>query len=344
MTASHEPHSAHELEDLLRARRGRIRLCGSGSRQDRLPPPGDAAVVRLARLDAIHRLEPGDLTCSVGAGLRRDVLDEALHRVGLELPCAGGGTIGGLFAHDAVGASTAGGAQPRSLLLGLEGMLANGTRFRAGAQVVKSVAGFDVHKLLVGSNGRLFVAVQMHLRLRPRPRAEAWFRRDGLEAAAACAQFAALRALAVPPAELHLQRTGSQCVVAGRFAGRASFVAERLRRLALPEAEPWRTLHLEPDGSGEVLAGIVLPSRVPELLAALPALPFLLRGGGRFELATASPAASDAALGALAALGAHACVARGEPARRGRGTTLDPGAERLLAGLKRALDPDDTFV
>jgi FAD/FMN-containing dehydrogenase len=210
--------------------------------------------------------------------------------------------------------------------------------------VVKSVAGFDVHKLLVGSNGRLFAAVQMHLRLRPRPRAEAWFRRDGLDVRAACEQFAQLRALAVPPAELQLQRTASGCVVAGRFAGRASFVAERLRSLALPEGEPGGTMHLEPNDGGEVLTGIVLPSRVPSLLAAVPATPFLLRGSGRFELATASPAATDAAFAVLVAHGAQASIVRGEPSRRGLGTTLDAGASRLLVGLKRALDPAGTFV
>jgi FAD/FMN-containing dehydrogenase len=346
MTAPFAPGSADELALWLRERRPgvRVRLVGTGSRQDRLPPPGDAQQVQLARLDTIHRLEAGDQTCSVDAGVRREVLDDALQRVGLELPCAGGGTLGGLFAHDAVGAGTVGGAAPRSLLLGLDGLLADGTAFRCGSRVVKSVAGFDVHKLLVGSNGRLFAAARLHLRLRPRPRATAWFGLDGLEVGAACERFAALRALAVPPAELHLWCRGGACRLAGRFAGRATFVGERLRSLALPEAEPWRLLHLEPPPGGEVLAGIVLPSRVPPLLAAFAAATLLLRGDGRFELATASPAASDLAFATLAAHGAQAMIVRGEPARRGRATPQDAGAQRLLDGLKHALDPDAVFV
>lgn len=344
MSTAFEPHNAHELTELLRARPGRVRLQGSGSRQHRLPSGDDAHRLSLLRLDAIHRLEPGDQTCSVGPGLRREALDEALHRVGLELPCRGGGTVGGLFAHDPIGADSQGGASPRSLLLGLEAVLAGGTRFRSGAQVVKSVAGFDVHKLLVGSDGRLFAAVQLHLRLRPRPRAEAWFRADGLDVEAACARFGALRALPVPPAELSLLHSQRGCEIAGRFAGRAAFVAERLRSLGLPEAEPHRALHLEPPAGGEVLAGIVLPSRVPALLAALPATTFLLRGGGRFELATPTPAATDAALALLPDHDAHGRIVRGEPARRGLGTSVDPGTQRLLAGLKHALDPDDVFA
>lgn len=346
MTAPFAPGTVDDLAQWLRDGRGnaRVRLVGSGSRQERIVPRGDAQEVRLARLDAIHRLDAGDQTCTVDAGVRREVLDEALAQVGLELPCAGGGTIGGLFAHDPVGAGTVGAAAPRSLLLGLDGLLADGTAFRSGSRVVKSVAGFDVHKLLIGSDGRLFVATRLHLRLRPRPRATAWFALDGLDVAAACERFAALRALAVPPAELHLWCRGGQCRIAGRFAGRATFVAERLQSLALPEAEPWRLLHLDPPPGGEVLSGIAQPSLVPTLAAAFADATLLLRGGGRFELATASPAASDRALATLAVHGAHAQIVRGDSARRGHATALDAGARRLLDGLKHALDPDAVLV
>lgn len=338
-----QPRDERELVELLRARPGRLRLVGGGSRQERLPPHGDAAELSLRGLATIERFEPGDQTCTVGPGLPRDELDAALHAHGLELPCAGGGTIGGLFAADPVGAGVGGGASPRSLLLGLDGVLADGTRFRSGARVVKSVAGFDVHKLLVGSQGRLFAATRLHLRLRPRPRAEAWFRLDGLDVATACERLLALRALPVPPRELHLVRDGNGCALAGRFAGRASFVAERTRALALPEAAPFATWHLEPPARGEVLAGNVLPSRSAALLAATDGT-CLVRGDGRFELATASPAQTDAMLPQLPGLGAEACIVRGAAARRGHGTPLDAGAHRLSLGLRQALDPDGVFV
>ncbi|MBX3464688.1 MAG: FAD-binding oxidoreductase [Planctomycetes bacterium] len=343
MTAALEPASADELAALLRNRPGRVRLAGSGSRRDRLPPADGAVEVRLHRLAGIQRLDAGDQTCSVEPGLPRERLDAALAEKDLELPCPGGGTLGGLFAHDPLGAGGPGNVAPRSLLLGLEGVLADGTRFRSGARVVKSVAGFDVHKLLVGSDGRLFAATLLHLRLRPRPPAAAWFRRAGLEVAAACRLFQALRAQPVPPAPLQLRRTADGCAVTGRFAGRAAYVGERLRALELPEHTPDPVDHLAAPAGGEVLAGIVLPSRLPDLLPALAGT-FVLRGDGRFELAVASPAAADAALPQLAAHGAHARIAAAAPARRGRGTPLDPGAEHLLARLRRALDPDGVLA
>jgi FAD/FMN-containing dehydrogenase len=344
VTTTCTPRSELELAEVLRSRPGRVRLRGSGSRQDRVGDPAGAMHIDLRGLDSIDRLDAPDLTCSVGAGMERHVLDEALHDRGVELPCAGAGTLGGLFAHDPIGAVTIGGGAPRSLLLGLVGLLADGTPFKSGARVVKSVAGFDVHKLLIGSDGRLFAATKLHLRLRPRPRAEAWFRCADLELSRALALFTQLRNLAVPPAALHLARTGGGCEVAGRITGRASHVATMLRTHDLTAGEPFTTWHVLA-GSGETVTGIVLPSRVVALLASVPAnAPFVLHGGGRFELALASPAATDAFLAAAPDVPAQACIVGGDAVRRGRGTPLDPGQRRVVAGLKQALDPDDVLV
>lgn len=341
------PRSVAELAAFLRSRPGRLRLTGGGSRRDRLPPPPPtAAPLSLAGLDTIERLDAPDQTCTVGAGVPRAALDEALRPHGLELPCLGGGTLGGLFASDPLGPATAGGHAPRSLLLGMEAVLADGTVFQSGARVVKSVAGFDVHKLLIGGRGRLFAATKLHLRLKPVPRASVWFRTEVMEFGEALAKFVALRNLPVPPAALHLRGDARGAVLGGRWAGRASFVADQLREHGLREGPPWTTLHLEPAGAdGEVLAGGVVPSQAAELLAkAGPQAPFLLHGGGRFELGTAGATASDALLTALPALGIAACVAAGPAARRGLGTALDPGVVLLQQRLAQALDPDGVFV
>ena len=80
-------------------------------------------------------------------------------------------------------------------------------------------------------------------------------------------------------------------------------------------------------------------------LALAPAgTPFLLHGGGRFECALGSTAATDALLAQLPAISAHAAVAEGVPARRGVGTPLDPGQQRLCDRLEKALDPHGILV
>ncbi|HLQ38422.1 MAG TPA: FAD-binding oxidoreductase, partial [Planctomycetota bacterium] len=346
MTATLAPASAAELAELLRARScAAVRVLGGGSRQARLPaPPPHATTVSLARLCRVDRCEADDLTCSVEPGLPRAELDALLWPLGLELPCAGAGTLGGLFAADPIGASTPGGGSPRSLLLGLEGVLADGTTFKTGARVVKSVAGFDVHKLFVGSRGRLFAATLLHLKLRPRPRDRADFACGGLDAAAALRLFAQLRHLPLPPSRLQLQRDGSGFTVCGQLVGRGSFVGASMRRLGLQAAAAAATDHLTAADDLEVVAGLLLPSRLPGLLQALPAdAPLLLRGGGRFETVL-PPVAADALLLALPPLFGHGEITAGAPARRGRSTPLDAGAARLGDGLRRALDPGGVLV
>lgn len=340
------PPSIAALCELLRSRPGPVRLVGGGSRQDRLAPAPGALHVRLDGLSTIARLDAPDQTCTVECGVTRQALDAALAERGLELPCPGQGTLGGLFACDPIGAATQGGQSPRSLLLGMDAVLADGTPFKSGARVVKSVAGFDVHKLFVGSRGRLFVATRLHLRCKPRPRAEQWFARTGLEQTPALALVHALRALAVPPAALQLERDANgRFAVRGRIAGRPAVVAAVLRAHALPACAPCWQDHLDAPTAGEVLSGLALPSALPALLALLPPdAPFLWHGGGRCEAALATAAATDHVLAGLPALQLHGCVVRGAEARRGRGTPLDPGHQQLVAGLHRALDPHAILV
>lgn len=342
----HKPDSAAALATFLRSRPGRVRLVGGGSQQDRLPAPGDAVRVALTGLATIDRLDAGDRTCSVDGGVARAVLDAALAERGLELPCPGNGTIGGLFAGDPIGAACPGGPSPRSLLLGCEAVLADGRLFRSGARVVKSVAGFDVHKLLIGSRGRLFAATRLHLRLAPRPRAAEWFEQSGLGAEEAIALLRALSDRAVPPVSLQLHRGADDgFAVRGRFAGRPSFVAASLRAHGL-RAEPrcWID-HVAQPATGEVVAGMALSNALPDLLAALPGgCAFVWHGGGRFEAATPSAAATDALLHWMARNRLHGLVVHGAPGRREVGTPLPPATARLLAGLRQALDPHGILV
>jgi FAD/FMN-containing dehydrogenase len=340
--AAAAPGSTAELAELLRTRPGRVRLLGGGSRQDTLPPPPAGTLpVRLDGLRRIVRLDAADQTCVVECGVRVEQLADALRPHGLELPCGGSGTLGGLFASDPCGALTFAGPSPRSLLLGLDGLLADGTAFRSGARVVKSVAGFDVHGLLVGSRGRLFVATQLFLRLRARARASRWFAQRGLEPGPALALVTALRRLPVAPAVVQLQREHGAFTVCGRVDGRPAWVDATTRALGLTDAEsPWRE-RLDAPAGVEVLCGNALPSALPALLAALPdGAPMLWHGGGRFLAAIPDAVTADAVLDVCARIGVAACVERGAPARRGTGTPIDAGQQRIADGLRNALDPD----
>lgn len=353
-TGSTTVADAAELADLLRdhaARAAPVRLCGTGTRQRELPAPSrPPLLVSLGAMAKITRLEPDDLTCSAEPGVLREHLDAALHDVGLRLPCApSAGTVGGLFAlgressPEAPGALASLGA--RALLLGLSGLLAEGRSFKAGARVVKSVAGFDLHKLFVGSRGRLFAATELHLKLRPLPRAAAAFAIHGLEAPRALEQFRALRLDDAPPAAVRLMRTAGAATftVSGRFEGAGRVVADRMRAHGLEESG------LEERDVGaaptlERLIGLIAPRRLRELLELLPQdAPLRISGTGTFEVFV-TPDEADELLRRLPECGAAAELDLAPPGRRGRATLTDPGAVALQERLKAALDPNDVLT
>ncbi len=342
--------SVEELTEVLRTNaastpRRRVRLVGRGTRQ-RLcaPPPPETLELSLQRLAQIERLEPDDLTCSLQPGVPCAELAAALAERQLEL---GGlraddpGTIGGLYAADPLGPPSPGGACPRSTLLGVEAALGDGSSFRSGARVVKSVAGFDVHKLLVGSQGRLFAATLLHLKLRPAPRARAAFATAPLTLAEALRVFLALRQLPTPPQRLLLRGIGGTATLHGAFAGRPNQVRTLLRTdPALREHDTAFADQLPPPAADrELLVGRTRAIRLADVLAGLPAdAAFLAHGGGHFECELA-PAAADALLARLPQLDASAAIALGPAGRIGRTSAGDPGADLLQRRLTVALDP-----
>ncbi|MEQ1631221.1 MAG: FAD-binding oxidoreductase [Planctomycetota bacterium] len=343
----HAVTSVGELAAALRehsAAGRRVRLSGRGTRSRfRAEDQPDTVALSLQSLATIERLEPDDLTCSVEPGVPCHVLAEALQHKGLELGCLDAddqGSIGGLYASDPLGAAAPGSSSPRSTLLGLDGVLPEGLEFRSGARVVKSVAGFDVHRLFVGSRGLLYAATLLHLKLRPAPRARAAFASEVVDAATAVKKFIDLRRQPTMPRRLVLVRDESGCRVAGVFAGRAREVASLLKQHTLRDCARAPHDHLpQPPAGHELVVGIVRPSKIEALLRALPAgAPLLVHAGGQFETVLL-PMATDALLAALPALEAHAAIALGVPSRVSMGTPLDVGASRLQRDLKTALDP-----
>lgn len=347
--ATHAVRTADDVAPWLAERRGPVRLRGSGSRQAGLADtPADTVALDLSGLDAIVRLDPGDQTCTVECGVTRQALDAELSGHGLELPCLGDGTIGGLFASDPFGAAAIPAQSPRSLLLGIDAVLADGTCFKSGARVVKSVAGFDVHKLLVGSEGRLFTALRLHLRLKPRPRSVQWFSNTGLDADRAVELTHALRQGAFGPdvLQLHWQRDGN-CTVAGRLAGREGPVSALRDRFGLDASDMTLATASRANASpdvGELVEVSAPPSTMPTVLAAaaeVGADSVAWLGGGRGHVHCPDRSCSDRLLAAFEAAEL--------PARRRRHGAQHPAhhdsaTDRIQAGLKAALDPDGKFV
>lgn len=330
-----EVQNDDELREAL-ADGGPVRLAGTGSQQHLVPAPASSKAVHMLRLgsmDKILRLEADDLTCTVEAGVRREVLDAVLAEHRLQLPCAGGGTLGGLFATDLLGPTGPGMHSPRSLLLGFEGLLAEGLAFKAGARVVKSVAGFDLQKLFVGSRGRLFAVTRLHLKLRPAPRHQIDFIHDDVRV------FDRLRLLPTPPSclLLHKPEGTANPVVRGTLSGPRPLVESLIHEHGLTVDGAAAPLLLEPANDEEILQGTILWSRARELLARLPRCEMLASGGGRFQVRVVRKE-SDGVLASLQELAPDTWILQGARERRGHQRANDPGL--LQRNLKQALDPN----
>jgi len=117
-----------------------------------------------------------DLTITVGGGTTLAVLERTLGSKGQFWPCdapfAAAATVGGTIASNANGALRMRYGPVRELVLGARIATADGTLVRTGSRVVKSVAGYDGHKLMAGSFGTLGLIVEATLRAAPLPETE----------------------------------------------------------------------------------------------------------------------------------------------------------------------------
>jgi glycolate oxidase FAD binding subunit len=177
------------------------------------PPRRLDLVLDLGRLTAVLEYVPDDLVASVQCGITLDALAAHLgrHRQRLPLdPAPGGGrSVGGVLATAAAGPLRFRYGTGRDLLLGVRFVQADGVVTWGGARVVKSVTGYDVPKLMVGSLGTLGVLVEATLRLHPIP--PAWEARLWTfeTIAGAAAQLAAILDSTLQPERVMLLDAGA---------------------------------------------------------------------------------------------------------------------------------------
>ena len=168
--------------------------------------------------------EAGDLTCTVEAGIRlsalRDALAPARQRLSLDPPADP--TVGACIAQRLSGPLSHRYGTPRDLVLGVTIVLGDGTVASSGGKVVKNVAGYDLGKLMCGSEGRLGLIARVALRLHPMPEAVATLVVETDDPAAVVRE---LRRSQLQPSALDVLHPGR---VALLFEGRERAVAAQL--------------------------------------------------------------------------------------------------------------------
>jgi len=138
-------------------------------------PAQGGLVLDLARMNQIVKISIEDRLAVVQPGVIYAALEAALAPRGFFFPPdpASGKvcTLGGNVATNAGGIRGAKYGVTRDYVLGLEVVLADGRLLRTGSACMKSVSGYDLTRLFVGSEGTLGVITEITLKINPRPTA-----------------------------------------------------------------------------------------------------------------------------------------------------------------------------
>jgi FAD/FMN-containing dehydrogenase len=167
---TYTPADETELAELMRTLT-RVRLRGGGT----VATAGrDGADVSLEGLTGVVEHRPDDLVATARAGTPLRDVTQALAKHWQRFPLCvhdpdGRATIGGVFAAAADGLLGTRAWRARDILLGARAVLPGGDVVQVGARVVKSVAGFDVCKALVGSRGTLAAITEVTFRVEAIP-------------------------------------------------------------------------------------------------------------------------------------------------------------------------------
>jgi glycolate oxidase FAD binding subunit len=138
-----------------------------------LPPQVDI-VLSTSRLVEVEHYDPGDLTIGIGAGCTATHLSAIVAENGLLFAAdpaqAERCTLGGLLATNMSGPLRHGYGGLRDYCLGVRFVTGDGRKAKGGGRVVKNVAGYDLMKLMIGSQGTLGVITSASFKLFPAPR------------------------------------------------------------------------------------------------------------------------------------------------------------------------------
>ena len=280
-----------QVQGLVQAcRRHRVALTARGRGTNTTGasvPVAGGIVVSFERMDRILRIAPADRMAVVQPGVLNGTLQQALAPQGFfwgaEPTSAPYSTVGGNLACNAGGPRSVKYGSARDNVLALQAVTGAGELVRCGAAVSKDATGFDLTRLLVGSEGLLALIVEATLRLTPLPQATRTLRASYRDVASAAAAVARIMAQPVVPCALEFMDTRAVRLARERGgaalpAGAGALLMVEVDGEAHSIDAALEAVRRAADGDGAVeLAGADAPEQRERLWAARRALSPALR-------------------------------------------------------------------
>lgn len=205
--------STEDVQTVVRAcaeRRVPVIPFGTGtSLEGHVNAPGGGICIDLSGMNRIISVNAEDLDCTIEPGITREELNAYLRDTGLFFPIDPGAnaSLGGMASTRASGTNAVRYGTMRENVLSLTAVMADGRVIRTGQRAKKSSAGYDLTRLLVGSEGTLGVITGLTLKLYGIPQAISGGVCPFPSVEAACQAVIATIQMGIPVARIELVNT-----------------------------------------------------------------------------------------------------------------------------------------